>query len=92
MDIVDEVIIQVYRDDLTSFVRELNQPEVQKVKQKIPTGVAILTGLRNKPTPITLVENKVRQARRHGLGVAFFYYETLWRGLGEKRQTYARRL
>ncbi len=82
LDIVDEVIIQVYRDDLTSFVRELNQPEVQKVKQKIPTGVAILTGLRNKPTPITLVENKVRQARRHGLGVAFFYYETLWRGLG----------
>ncbi|HIK36979.1 MAG: glycoside hydrolase family 10 protein [Geminocystis sp.] len=80
LGIVDELVIQVYRDDLASFVRELNQPEVQKAKQKIPTGVAILTGLRNKPTPITLVENKVREARRNGLGVAFFYYETLWWG------------
>jgi uncharacterized lipoprotein YddW (UPF0748 family) len=40
--------------------------------------VAILTGLRNRPSPITLIEDKVRQARRYRLGVAFFYYETLW--------------
>ncbi|WP_330203902.1 glycoside hydrolase family 10 protein [Cyanobacterium sp. Dongsha4] len=78
LGIVDELIIQVYRPDLKSFVRELNLPEVQNARKKIPTGVAILTGLRNNPTPITLIEDKVRQARRHRLGISFFYYETLW--------------
>ncbi|MBL1210618.1 glycoside hydrolase family 10 protein [Geminocystis sp. GBBB08] len=78
LGIVDELIIQVYRPDLRTFVKELNLPELQSARQKIPTGIAILTGLRNKPIPITLIEEKVRQARRHRLGVAFFYYETLW--------------
>jgi len=78
LGIVDELIIQVYRPDLNSFVKELNLPEVQNARQKIPTGIAILTGLRNNPTPITLIEDKVRQARRHRLGISFFYYETLW--------------
>ncbi|NCO75092.1 MAG: family 10 glycosylhydrolase [Cyanobacteria bacterium] len=78
LGIVDELIIQVYRPDLKAFVKELNTPQIQSARQKIPTGVAILTGLRNKPTPITLIEDKVRQARRYRLGVAFFYYETLW--------------
>jgi len=78
LGIVDELVIQVYRPDLKSFNRELNLPEVQSARQKIPTGIAILTGLRNNPTPITLIEDKVRQARRHRLGISFFYYETLW--------------
>ncbi len=78
LGIVDELIIQVYRPDLKTFTRELNFPEVQSARQKIPTGIAILTGLRNNPTPITLIEDKVRQARRYRLGVSFFYYETLW--------------
>ncbi|BAQ59610.1 predicted glycoside hydrolase [Geminocystis sp. NIES-3708] len=78
LGIVDELIIQVYRPDLNAFVKELNTPQIQSARQKIPTGVAILTGLRNKPSPITLIEDKVRQARRYRLGVAFFYYETLW--------------
>jgi uncharacterized lipoprotein YddW (UPF0748 family) len=76
--IVDELIIQVYRPDLNAFIKELNSTQIQSDRQKIPTGVAILTGLRNKPSPITLIEDKVRQARRYHLGVAFFYYETLW--------------
>lgn len=78
LGIVDELIIQVYRPDLKAFVKELNTPQIQSARQKIPTGIAILTGLRNKPSPITLIEDKVRQARRYRLGVAFFYYETLW--------------
>lgn len=78
LGIVDELIIQIYRPTLKAFAKELNTPQIRSARQKIPTGVAILTGLRNRPTPITLIENKVRQARRYRLGVAFFYYETLW--------------
>lgn len=76
--IVDELIVQVYRPDLQSFVAQLTRPEIQEVQQKIPTGVGILTGLRNKPIPMQFIQAKVRTARDRGLGVSFFYYESLW--------------
>lgn len=77
-DIVDELIVQVYRPDLQSFVEQITRPEIQEAQQKIPTGVGVLTGLRNKPVPMQLIQNKVRTARDRGLGVSFFYYESLW--------------
>ncbi|MFE1745164.1 family 10 glycosylhydrolase [Coleofasciculus sp. H7-2] len=77
-DIVDELIVQVYRPNLQSFLAQLTRPEIQEVQQKIPTGVGVLTGLRNKPVSIKLIQAKVRAARDRGLGVTFFYYESLW--------------
>jgi uncharacterized lipoprotein YddW (UPF0748 family) len=77
-DIVDELIVQVYRPDLQSFLGQITRPEVQEARQKIPTGVGVLTGLRNKPMPMSLIQSKVRAARDRGLGVSFFYYESLW--------------
>lgn len=78
MKIVDELIVQVYRPNLNSFLKEIRSPEIQYAQQNIPTGIAILTGLRNNPTPINLIEQKIRQARNNNLGISFFYYETLW--------------
>lgn len=76
--IVDELIVQVYRPDLASFVTEISQPELKAAQEKIPSGVAVLTGLRNRFTPMSLIRSKVLQARERGLGVSFFYYESLW--------------
>ena len=77
-DIVDELIVQVYRPDLQSFLNQITRPEIQEVQQKIPTGVGVLTGLRNKPVAMPLIQAKVHSARDRGLGVSFFYYESLW--------------
>ncbi|MBD1925565.1 glycoside hydrolase family 10 protein [Trichocoleus sp. FACHB-90] len=77
-DIVDELIVQVYRPNLQSFLDQLTRPEIQEVQQKIPTGVGVLTGLRRKPVAMQLIQSKVRAARDRGLGVTFFYYESLW--------------
>jgi uncharacterized lipoprotein YddW (UPF0748 family) len=77
-NIVDELIVQVYRPDLQSFSEQLVRPEIQEALQKIPTGVGILTGLRNKPVPMQRIEAKVSAARDRGLGVSFFFYESLW--------------
>ena len=79
LKIVDELIVQIYRKNLNSFISELNRRELQDARTKIPTAVAILSGLRNNPVPINLIENKIRQARRYNFGISFFYYETLWR-------------
>jgi uncharacterized lipoprotein YddW (UPF0748 family) len=76
--IVDELIVQVYRPNLQSFTEQISRPEIQEAQQKIPTGVGILTGLRNKPVPMQFIQAKVRAARDRGLGVSFFFYESLW--------------
>lgn len=84
--IVDELIVQVYRPDMQSFTEQLGRPEIREVQQKIPVGVGVLTGLRNKPTPMSLIQAKVQAARQRGLGVSFFYYESLWEKTAEPTQ------
>ncbi len=78
LDIADELIVQVYRPHLEAFIGKINLPEMQESQQKIPTGVGIMTGLRNRPVPIQQIKSQVRAAQERGLGVSFFYYESLW--------------
>lgn len=77
-NLVDELIVQIYRPDLPSFVKEMTQPEIKEAQRKIPTGVGILTGLRNRPIGMTQIQAKVQAARQNGLGFSFFFYESLW--------------
>ena len=37
-----------------------------------------MTGLRNNPVPMHQIKSQVRAAQERGLGVTFFYYESLW--------------
>lgn len=86
LDVVDELIVQVYRDNLASFTAKLERPEMQEVQQKIPTGVGIMAGLRTNPVSIQQIKTQVRTSQRRGLGVVFFYYETLWNHASESFQ------
>ncbi len=76
--IADELLVQIYRPDLESFSPHLVRPEVQEARQRIPTAIAIMSGQRNRPTPLPLLQQKVMTTRQAGLGVAFFYLESLW--------------
>ncbi len=78
INIVDELIVQVYRPDVQSFIAKIAQPEIQEVQQKIPTGIGIIAGLRTRPVSIRQIQSQVRAAKQRGLGVSFFYYESLW--------------
>jgi uncharacterized lipoprotein YddW (UPF0748 family) len=93
--IADELLVQIYRPDLPSYTPHLVRPEVQESRRRIPTAIAVLSGQRNRPTPIDLLQQKVLANRQAGLGVAFFYLESLW-GLGpespEQRQAVLARL
>ncbi|MBE9206601.1 glycoside hydrolase family 10 protein [Nostoc sp. LEGE 06077] len=77
-NIVDELVVQVYRPNLQSFIANIGRSEIQEAQQKIPTGIGIMTGLRNNPVPMQQIKSQVRAAQERGLGVAFFYYESLW--------------
>ena len=76
---IEEIILQVYRPDLERFTTELERTEVELAKNHIPFAVGILSGLKNRPTPITMIEKQVKETRQHRLaGVSFFFYESLW--------------
>lgn len=76
--IVDELLVQIYRANFSNFAAQVNRPEIQESKVKIPTGVGILTGLRNRPIPMAQIQAQAQYVRSQGLGVTFFYYESLW--------------
>ncbi|MEO1374569.1 MAG: glycoside hydrolase family 10 protein [Cyanobacteria bacterium J06635_10] len=78
LSIVDELVMQVYRNDLASFTRKINRPEIIETKQYIPTAIGIMAGLRNRPVSMQQIKSQVRAVQQRGLGVTFFYYESLW--------------
>ncbi|HBE17272.1 MAG TPA: hypothetical protein DEG17_20010 [Cyanobacteria bacterium UBA11149] len=85
--LVEELIVQIYRNDFNVFVSELEQPEVKAARSHIPVGIGILTGLKNKPIPFSQIKQQVDAVRQRGFaGVSFFFYETLWNNAPESSQ------
>jgi uncharacterized lipoprotein YddW (UPF0748 family) len=78
--LVEELLIQVYRDKLSTFIGELQKPEVKLASQHIPVGIGILTGVKPKAIPMKQIQSQIAAVRQEGLaGVSFFFYETLWK-------------
>lgn len=79
MGLVEEMILQVYRNNMENFERELAQPEVQQAKAHIPFGIGIITGLKGSPVSMEMIKNQVDMTRKQRFsGVSFFFYESLW--------------
>lgn len=77
--LVDEIVLQVYRDNLDKFGVELSQAAVQYAKKRIPVSVAILSGTWTRPVKIQQIGEQVKYTRKQKFkGVSFFYWETLW--------------
>jgi len=89
-DLIDELVLQLYRDNMASFERELSKPEVLSASRSVPVVIGILSGLRTRHVPSSLLRQQIAMARdRRFSGVSFFFYETLWNLTGEtprKRQ------
>lgn len=76
--LVEEIVLQVYRDDLKTFVKELERPEIKAAIRRVPVSVGILVGLKNRAIPIKRIQQQVQAVRKRGFaGVSFFYYESL---------------
>jgi uncharacterized lipoprotein YddW (UPF0748 family) len=79
MGLIEDLVLQVYRDDLKVFNGELDRPEVKAASRHIPVSVGIISGLKGKFVPIGQIETQVKNVRDRKLaGVSFFFYETLW--------------
>ncbi len=77
--LIEELVLQVYRNDLKVFISELQYAEVEAARQRIPVSIGILSGLKDRYVPWGQIQNQVQVARRYNFaGVSFFFYETLW--------------
>lgn len=87
MGIVEDLVLQVYRNDLNVFISELEYPEVKQAQNHIPVSIGILTGLKNRTVPMEQIKTQIEKVReRKFAGVSFFFYETLWNMSQEKPQ------
>ncbi|OUL17770.1 glycoside hydrolase family 10 protein [Nostoc sp. 106C] len=77
--LVDELILQVYRDNKRSFIAELEKPAVEFARSQIPVGIGISTGTLRDSVDIAQVKEQVQVVRdRKFPGISFFYWESLW--------------
>ncbi len=79
MGLIEELVLQIYRNDLNVFVSELEYPEVKAAQRHIPVSIGILAGLKNRPIPMEQIQTQVQKVRdRNFAGVSLFFYESLW--------------
>lgn len=90
-NLIDELIIQVYRTDMNAFDWELSQPELQQARESIPVAIGILSGLKGRPIPMVNIIQQVEKSRQQNFGVSFFFYETLW-NMSNESPSYRRRI
>lgn len=77
--LIEELIVQIYRSNQNSFLKELSQPEILAAQKHIPVSIGILSGLKGRPVMSGQIKQQVRTTRdRNYAGVAFFFYESLW--------------
>ncbi|MDD1413771.1 family 10 glycosylhydrolase [Dolichospermum sp. ST_con] len=78
-DLIDELILQVYRSDKTSFIQEISKPGIKLATGKIPVAIGISTGNLLKPVNIDKIKEQIQIVRNQKLsGFSFFYWESLW--------------
>ena len=77
LGLIDELVLQVYRDRLSAFACELAKPEVRSICQQIPTAIGILTGLKNRPIASEIISQQVAMTTADRFaGFSCFFYET----------------
>jgi uncharacterized lipoprotein YddW (UPF0748 family) len=77
--IVDEVVVQVYRDNLRGFEGEVRSPVLAKLEGKARLAIGVMAGQKPRPVPIGMVHEQTALARDHGFGVVYFFQESLLR-------------
>jgi uncharacterized lipoprotein YddW (UPF0748 family) len=79
LGLVDELVLQIYRDRLAAFKGELAKPEVRAIRQRLPTAIGILTGLKNRPIDSDIISQQIAVTIGDRFaGFSCFFYETLF--------------
>ena len=75
--LVDEVVVQLYRDSPAALARELAQPSIRQAMARVPVRIGLLAGLKGRIRPFSSTERDIALVRGQGIeGVDLFFYET----------------
>lgn len=75
--VVDEFVVQAYRNDLQTFEAVLRDSSVTVSRGRLPAGVGIFSGYKESPAATAQIVAQARKAREMGFGISFFFQESL---------------
>ena len=80
MGLLDEVIVQVYRDDIEALEAELDNGGFAAVNQQIPVAIGLYTGPVGQAKSAAKIQQETSAVKTAGYrGISFFCWETtLW--------------
>ncbi len=75
--LVDEVVVQIYRQNLAALDRELRHPSLEEAGRRVPVRIGLLAGLRSQPKDPALLRRELALVRERGYrGIDLFFYES----------------
>ena len=85
--LVDEVVVQIYRDNLTALGRELAHPSLAEAAQLVPVRIGLLAGLKSQPKDPGQLRRELELVQGRGYrGIDLFFYESARRHFSEPQQ------
>ena len=75
--LVDEVVVQIYRNNLAALGRELGHPSLVEAAQRVPVRIGLLAGLRSQPKEPSQLRRELDFVLGRGYrGIDLFFYES----------------
>jgi uncharacterized lipoprotein YddW (UPF0748 family) len=75
--LVDEVVVQIYRNDLVALRAELADPTLRRAAARLPLRIGLLAGLKDQPKAPARLLLERQIVNEQGLaGIDLFFYES----------------
>ena len=75
--LVDELVVQIYRNDPARLAWELAQPSLQAARRQVPVRLGLLAGLKHQPQDPNVLKRQLAMANGAGIaGIDLFFYES----------------
>ena len=85
--LVDEVVVQIYRDNLAALGRELAHPSLAEAARRVPVRIGLLAGLKSQPKDPAQLRRELELVQGRGYrGIDLFFYESARRHFSEPQQ------
>jgi uncharacterized lipoprotein YddW (UPF0748 family) len=82
--LVDEVVVQIYRDNLAALGRELAHPSLAEAARRVPVRIGLLAGLKSQPKDPSQLRRELELVQGRGYrGIDLFFYESARRHFSE---------
>jgi len=77
LGLIDEVVVQIYRDNLAALGREMAHPSLTEAARRVPVRIGLLAGLKSQPKELLQLRRELELVQGRGYrGIDLFFYES----------------